>query len=205
MGSTYVDKLEYAQRDLASYFDKSAAVVRSNFAWFERQFAKPAIVYSVASFEAHPFMSTFLAIFTFLSLLPIISFLGFSLFVVASITFIASALSFILIAIIEAILVTILAVILTCLFIVALIATPTTLSGYLAFTFVTHVRSNGRAGASQWATKTRTHFLSPSKKVKVGETSEGSEVSMVSGSVGKTDAKEDSLHDDATKVKGDWK
>lgn len=31
MGSTYVERLEDTQRDLVSYFDKSAAIVRSNF------------------------------------------------------------------------------------------------------------------------------------------------------------------------------
>ena len=40
MGSTYVDKLEDTQRDLASYFDKSAAVVRSNFAWYVELFMR---------------------------------------------------------------------------------------------------------------------------------------------------------------------
>jgi len=207
MGSTYVDKLEDTQRDLASYFDKSAAVVRSNFAWFERQFGKPALAYSLASFDAHPFTTTFLAIFSFLSFLPIISFLGLSLFVIASITFLAFALSFIIIALVEGVLVTILVVTLICLLIVALISTPLALSGYLTFRFVTHLRSDGRAGASQWVTETRSHFINSSKKAKAGETTEGSEISTGSGSVVMVDAKEEeeSPQSEAVKVEGDWK
>jgi len=192
MGFTYVDKLEDTQRDLVSYFDKSATVVRNNFEWFERQFGKPALAYSLASFDAHPFATTFLAIFSFLSFLPIISFLGFSLFVIASITFLASALSFVIIALVEGVLVTILSVTLLCLLIVALISTPLALSGYLAFRFVTHVRNDGRAGASQWATETKSHFINRSKKVKVCETIEGSETSTGSGSVIVVDTKEES-------------
>jgi len=201
MGSTYVERLEDTQRDLASYFDKSAAVVRSNFDWFEKQVGRPAIAYSVASFDTHPFTTTFLAIFFFVSYLPIIAFLALSLFVIASIAFVLSVLAFITITLVEGILVTILLITLTFLLIFSFILTPLALSGYLTFRFIVHIRNEGRTGASQWATETKEHFVTSSRKVK-HETIEGSDVS--SGSVVMVDTKEErSPRDETAKVQGE--
>lgn len=60
--------------------------------------------------------------------------------------------------------------------ILALILTPALLSTYLAFRLFTHVRSDGRAGASEWASETKKQFI-PSGKIK--EATEGSEGSIV--------------------------
>jgi len=197
MGSAYVDKLEHAQQDLVSYFDTSAAVVRNNFVWFEKQFAKPAIAYFITSFNTHPFITTFLAIFTFFSLLPVVSFLGISIFVIVSVTFLTFALSCILIAIVEVVLVTVLAVAMVCLLMVALISTPLALSSYLTLKFINHVRKDGRAGACLWAVETRQHLIRRSTEINENEIIEGSEVSTGSGSVVVVDIKKD------VKVQGD--
>ncbi|KIM92357.1 hypothetical protein PILCRDRAFT_406 [Piloderma croceum F 1598] len=201
MGSTYIKRLEDTQRDLASYFYKSAAIVRSNFDWFEKQVGRPAIAYSLASFDAHPFTTTFLAIFYIVSCLPIIAFLAFSLFVIASITFGVCALTFITIVLVESILLTILLGTLAFLLIFSFTLTPLALFGYLTFRFIVHVRNGGRTGASQWATETKEHFVTSSRKVKP-EIIEGSDVS--SGSVVIVDAKEQhSTRNESAKVQGD--
>jgi hypothetical protein len=76
------------------------------------------------------------------------------------------------------------------------------LSGYLAFRFMVHVRSDGRAGATQWATETKKQFVTPSQNVTAGEMIDGSEASV--GSVVIVDAKEeDSPRSEAVKVEGD--
>ena len=82
----------------------------------------------------------------------------------------------------------------------ALILTPLALSGYLTFRFIVHTRNEGRAGASHWATETKEHFVTPSRKIK-HETIEGSEVST--GSVVMVDAKEGSPRNESAKVEGD--
>lgn len=43
MGGTYTEKLEGTQRELGSYFDKSATVVRSKFQWFVPRRPAPAM------------------------------------------------------------------------------------------------------------------------------------------------------------------
>lgn len=50
---------------------------------------------------------------------------------------------------------TILLITLTGALILALIISPALLGSYLAFTLFVHVRSDGRAGASEWASKTK--------------------------------------------------
>jgi len=63
------------------------------------------------------------------------------------------------------------------------------------------VRGRGRAGASQWATETKKRFVTPSKKSKVHDANEGSEMSA--GSVIIVDAKEDgSLQSQALQTEG---
>jgi hypothetical protein len=103
--------------------------------------------------------------------------------------------------ILTSIAVTILLVTLTFLLISALILTPLVLSGYLTFRFMGQVRSEGRAGASQWVTETKRQFITPSQKFKSDETIDGSEVSA--GSVVIIDAKGGSPRSDTVKVEGD--
>ena len=95
--------------------------------------------------------------------------------------------------------VTILLVTLSFLLISALVLTPLVLSGYLTFRFMVQVRSDGRAGASQWATETKRQFITPSQKFKPEETIDGSEVSA--GSV--VIVEEGSPRSDTVKVEGD--
>jgi len=93
-------------------------------------------------------------------------------------------------------------VILISLLILALILTPWALSGYLGFKFIIHVRNDGRAGATEWATETKRQFVAPSQSIKADETIDGSEVSA--GSVVIVDSKqEDSPRSEAVKVQGD--
>jgi hypothetical protein len=90
---------------------------------------------------------------------------------------------------------------LTSLLTFSLIFTPLAICGYLTFRLVIHIRSGGRAGASQWATETKRRFVTPSKKFN----SRGIEGSEASGSVVITNDRADSsLHSPVTKMEGDW-
>jgi hypothetical protein len=80
--------------------------------------------------------------------------------------------------------------------------TPFAISTYLTFRFIIHVRSDGRAGASEWATETVKHFVR-SNKVKVGARVEESEISTGSGSVVLVDEKEDHSRGEFIKVQGE--
>jgi len=202
MPSTYVEKLEDTQRDLTTYFDKSATVVRRNFNWFEKEYGRPAVTYTLASFEAYPLTSTFIAISSLLSILPLISFLVFSLIFSASIVFVASALSIMAIAAVEAFFATILLTTLSGLLCLSVFLTPLAISTHLAFRLIIHVQSDGRPGVSQWATETKRHFIR-SNQVKVGELAEGSEISTGSGSVVMVDGKEDHRSSEHIKVEGE--
>jgi len=203
MGSTYVERLEDTQRDLARYFDKSTTTVRHNFNWFEKEYGRPAITYCLASFDAYPLTSTFIAIFSSLSILPVISFLGFSLFYIALITFVAFVLSIMVIAAVESIFITILLIALTSLLCLTAFLTPLAISAYLTFRFIVHVHSDGRAGASGWAVETKRRFIRPGSGMKLGEHTEGSEVSTVSASAVIIDGREDHRGSGLVKVEGE--
>ncbi|KAI0718541.1 hypothetical protein C8T65DRAFT_638332 [Cerioporus squamosus] len=78
---------------LADYFEKSAFAVRNIFARFERKVARPLIQYLLVSFRERPVASTFVATYVVLSALPVLSFIGFSVFVFTAFAFLALALA----------------------------------------------------------------------------------------------------------------
>ncbi|PIL29233.1 hypothetical protein GSI_09282 [Ganoderma sinense ZZ0214-1] len=76
---------------LADYFEKSASAVRHTFARFEQDIARPAFNYLLTSFRTRPIRSTFIAFYLILSTLPVVSFIGFSIFIFATSVFLALA------------------------------------------------------------------------------------------------------------------
>ncbi|KAI8989635.1 hypothetical protein BD414DRAFT_484757 [Trametes punicea] len=161
---------EETQEDLLSaYFEKSAAAVRHSFGRFERGLVRPTVRYVLESFQKYPIRSTFLATYATLSALPVLSFIGLSVFLFSS---------FIFFALCSAILAA-LSVVLFCGFWFACLLafflflsipiTASILSTYilLRFAFIAKQESSVRSAVSQWAKETKGQFLKrdPGEKV----------------------------------------
>jgi len=159
MGQTVPDDRHKNQDDLASYFDKSASVVRKYADGFERSYARPAIESFVTVFKEHPTLSTFGAIFLLLGFAPFACFIVFSLFTIISIFCLVVISSFIIIAVVEACLASLLAMILTVVFLVSVPLTVFAISTYLVARLIVLVRSEGREGVSKWTGETKHHFI----------------------------------------------
>ncbi|KAI0643917.1 hypothetical protein C8Q79DRAFT_1012461 [Trametes meyenii] len=163
---------EDAQEDpLAAYFEKSATAVRHSFGRFERELARPTVRYVLESFKEHPIRSTFLANYAVLSVLPILSFLGFSIFVFSSLVFFA--LSAAILA--SSAIVLFIGFWLTCTLIFLLLLsiplTASTLSTYLLLRLVFIARRErfARATISQWAQETKGQFYKAAPPVEEEE------------------------------------
>ncbi|KAH7925351.1 hypothetical protein BV22DRAFT_1195251 [Leucogyrophana mollusca] len=165
-----------AQEHLSSYFEKSASIVRQYADNFEHNYARPAMDYCIERFQAQPVTITFLTIFCVLSFLPVLSFIGISIFVVSFFTFTALACAFIASAIAETMFVAILVSTLGALFLVSILLTALALFSYLSLRLGVLVRADGRSGITEWAHETKKHFVQRTKR---GEESDGSEASAV--------------------------
>ncbi|KAI6011128.1 hypothetical protein EDC04DRAFT_2767040 [Pisolithus marmoratus] len=114
------------------------------FARIEQRYARPALVLGIRNFRKKPITMTFVAILSSLAILPVLSFVGISIFVIASIIFLAAA-----------------SAIIACLVAGSRsLSTIFFLSMYSVFRFILLVRSNGRSGFLEWAMETRQHLLS---------------------------------------------
>ncbi|KAI0672464.1 hypothetical protein C8Q78DRAFT_1077982 [Trametes maxima] len=152
---------EDAQEDpLSAYFEKSATVVRHSFGRFERELARPTVHYVLESFKEHPMRSTFLATYAALSVLPILSFLGFSIFVFSFLVFFALSVAILA----SSAVVLFVGFWLTCtlifLLLLAIPLTASTLSTYLLLRLAVIARRerSARAAMSQWAQETKGQF-----------------------------------------------
>jgi len=158
MGSHYVEQTD--QDDLISYFDRSATVVQESLQRLEQRYARPGVGFLIKSFREHPIRSTFLSVFAFLSLLPTLSFVGFSVFVFAAFTFISLASALFSATVVVSLIGIILAAILAVLLSVSAFLTASWVGIYLAFRLVMLVREDGpRSGVSRWAQEFKMVFF----------------------------------------------
>ncbi|KAJ3883853.1 hypothetical protein F5051DRAFT_764 [Lentinula edodes] len=65
---------------LSSHFEKSRADVAEYAGWIEQKYARPALQKVQTSYQRHPFLSVFAAVFILLSLLPVAIYIGLCLF-----------------------------------------------------------------------------------------------------------------------------
>ncbi|OBZ66938.1 hypothetical protein A0H81_13265 [Grifola frondosa] len=157
MESPYV--ADEADPDLLSYFDKSAMVVHQSFQRFEQGYARPGMSLLVKSFQTRPVRSTFLAVFAILSLLPLLSFIGFSLFILASFVFFSLAGALLAASIVIMLSGVLLGCTLMILFFISIPLTAFALGAFIAFRLAVRVRSDGyRAGVGGWAQETKNQF-----------------------------------------------
>ncbi|KII91543.1 hypothetical protein PLICRDRAFT_105714 [Plicaturopsis crispa FD-325 SS-3] len=148
-----------AQDDLTSYFDRSAAAVRTYSDRFEQKYARPAIDRGFEYFEAHPIPFTFIAVFSSFSFLPVVAFIGFSLFVITSVVAVAIFSVLMTVLAVEIVLFTTLLSVLVGIAFLSLFLTAGVISVFIAARLVLHVRQQGRVGVQEWAHETKSHFL----------------------------------------------
>ncbi|KAF8062213.1 hypothetical protein FPV67DRAFT_1672690 [Lyophyllum atratum] len=136
--------------DLYSYFNKSVSAVQDHADHFEQEYARPALRAVQEFFDEHAITATFIVILSFLSFIPVASFLGLSLFAVASITILAVASAIIISAGIVLTLLTILVLTLLAALAASAVLTLSGISLYSFASLLNEVRTNGRTGISKW-------------------------------------------------------
>lgn len=148
------------QDDLASYFDKSATTVRELMQRLENGFTRPLIQYALDAFRQHPIRSTYLTIFAALSLLPALSFIGFSFFIFTSFICVALAVALVAATAVVAIIGTLFLGTLFLLVGVSILLTASILGIYLSMRLALLTHDAGpRAGIKEWAHQSRTQLL----------------------------------------------
>ncbi|KIK93627.1 hypothetical protein PAXRUDRAFT_828787 [Paxillus rubicundulus Ve08.2h10] len=163
------------QENLASYFQRSVTTVRQYADLIEHNYARPALYHIAWRFQMNPITMTFLSIFCSLSALPLLSFIGLSVFAISSIASLAFISAAIALIIVEAILLACLAFTLWSLSIFAIFVTTFIGFAYLLVRLGVLVSSEGRFGVKEWVYETRQHF-SRSKSSEANEGSDGSPV-----------------------------
>ncbi|THH02026.1 hypothetical protein EW026_g759 [Hermanssonia centrifuga] len=154
MGATY-----NSAEDLQSYFEKSAAIVRRVVDRAEIAYVRPGIKNVAESFEKRPLLSSFVAVFVFLSFLPIISFVGFSLFVIGTFTFLGLAGAFAASTVVVLVSGFVLACTLAFLLLIAFFLSSALLVGFLTTRLLLLVRTDGpRTGVTEWTKETKTRL-----------------------------------------------
>ncbi|KXN85607.1 hypothetical protein AN958_11095 [Leucoagaricus sp. SymC.cos] len=147
-------------RKLSRYFDRSAAIVQDAATQFEKLYARPAYQNMRVYFEERPIISTFVTIFTLISLVPIAFFAGTSLFIFTTFT-----LTSLLIAIFASFSIILfcfglLALVLFGTFLVSLFLTGATVASYSIIRLALHVQREGATtGISEWGRETRDSLL----------------------------------------------
>ncbi|KAH9941560.1 hypothetical protein B0H21DRAFT_545585 [Amylocystis lapponica] len=153
---------EQTDQNLLFSFEKSASAVRHSFRCglsFETEYIRPVLSKLLAYFQ------TFLAIFAAFSALPVLSFLGFSLFVFTFCIFIALVGALCTATLIVVLVGFFLAGMLTLLLVTSLFLTACAIGVYLALRFAIRIRNDGAlAGTAEWAHETKEHFLSSASK-----------------------------------------
>ncbi|EKM78383.1 hypothetical protein AGABI1DRAFT_129498 [Agaricus bisporus var. burnettii JB137-S8] len=149
-----------SDRKATRYFDKSTSLVRDTFSQFEQQYARPAYSNMHVYFRERPITSTFVTVFTLLSLIPVAFFAGIASFIFATFTlaalFLAVAASSIVILACFAFLLCVL----IGAFLLSLFLTGAALSSYALVRLAHHVQREGpSAGVSEWKKETKSAFM----------------------------------------------
>ncbi|KIM47885.1 hypothetical protein M413DRAFT_439566 [Hebeloma cylindrosporum] len=151
-------KTEGQKDELSTQFDRSISIVRDYTNRFEHDYARPVLNSSWAFFDKRPISAVFIAFFSLLSFVPIITFLGTSIFVIAAFTTVAlsgaAIAAFVVILGFLAVLVSILAAA----FFTSITLTVLVVSAYILVRFAILVRREGASGIADWASETKRQF-----------------------------------------------
>jgi hypothetical protein len=149
------------QGDLASYFNKSVSAVQLYADHFEHDVVRPAFASSNLFFRERPITATFAATFSLLSFIPVLSFVGASIFATVAVVLVA------LLAVVLACgmaLIAFLSLLLFALcvnFFVALSFTSLVTLSYALLRLAMLVRERGSAGISHWIAEIQGFILHP--------------------------------------------
>ncbi|KAG9307966.1 hypothetical protein JVU11DRAFT_12772 [Chiua virens] len=149
---------------LSTYFDKSVTIVRQYADLIEQDYAQPVLRYASLKFKEKPVTMTFLSIFAGLSALPLLSFVGLTVFALSSIIFLAFISAAIAFLTIEAILVVCLVFTLWSLFVTASFTTAVVGFVYCTTRLGMLIAHQGPSGVTDWADETRQYIFYARKR-----------------------------------------
>jgi len=144
--------------DLKTYFEKTANAVGKSAEHVEEDYIRPTVQVASSYARDKPVASVFLAIFIALGILPVIIFLGASVFVFALFMVGAFAIAFVASLIIILFFGAILLTTLLGALLLSVFLTASALAAFLAYRFVTLVRTDsegGLHGAKAWVVETK--------------------------------------------------
>ncbi|KAG1802083.1 uncharacterized protein HD556DRAFT_1334803 [Suillus plorans] len=163
-----VNSLTAGLDELASYLEGSTLVVQAYTDIIERKYARPALDKIFRYFQGQPLTMTWvtitLTLFAALSILPVLSFIGLSIFALCSSMSIALGFAFAAVVALETMFAIVLLLVLGGLLLFSFVVTTFGAMAYLTFHLVQHLQIHERFGIAEWAQKTKQHFTSVSVK-----------------------------------------
>ncbi|TRM67042.1 hypothetical protein BD626DRAFT_426787 [Schizophyllum amplum] len=158
-----MDKSEKSppQEQLESTFDRSASAVRSYAHKFEHSYGRQALDSGASFYNEHPALFAVVAVFLTLSLLPIATFIGFSLFIITSILLIALGCAACVIIAVELFLLFILISVLIIVAVFTFFVITSAAFTFAAFRLCQLAYRQGAAGLYQWINEVMS-WISPS-------------------------------------------
>ncbi|KIK46056.1 hypothetical protein CY34DRAFT_800936 [Suillus luteus UH-Slu-Lm8-n1] len=175
-----VNSLTAGLDDLVSYLEGSTLVVQAYTDIIERKYARPALDKISRYFQGQTLTMTWatttLTLFAVMSILPVLSFIGLSIFAFCSSMCIALTFGFAAVVVLETMFTTALLLALGGLLLFSFIITTLGAMAYLTFRVGQHLQTQGRFGIAEWAQETTQHFTSVSMKPEDNDDSDGSGV-----------------------------
>ncbi|KAF9453298.1 hypothetical protein P691DRAFT_771481 [Macrolepiota fuliginosa MF-IS2] len=157
-------------RVFTRYFAKSATLVQDACSQFERDYARPVYRDLKLYFKERPIISTFVTIFTLLSLIPIALFAGTSVFFFLSLTVSSLILAFLAAFSVILALFAALSLVLFGTLLVSIFLTGATLSSYALLRLALHIQREGpSAGVSEWGKETKHAFIARKQPAPVSD------------------------------------
>ncbi|KAG1752106.1 hypothetical protein EDB19DRAFT_1671970 [Suillus lakei] len=166
--------------DLASYLEGASLVVLAYTDIIERKYARPALDKLSRYFLGQPltmtWVTTTLTLFAVMSILPVLSFIGLSVFALCSSMSIALTFGIAVVIALETMFATVLLLVLGGILLFSFVFTTFGAMAYLTFRLGQHLQAQGRFGIAEWAQETKQHFTSVSVKPEDNDDSDGSGV-----------------------------
>lgn len=166
--------------ELTSYLEGSTHLVLAYADIFESKYARPALDKISRYLQGQPLTTTWitttLVLFAVMSILPVLSFIGLSIFALCSSMCIALAFGFAAVVTLEIMFATFLLLVLGGLLFFSFVCTTFCVMAYLTFRLGQHLQTQGHFELTGWAQEARQHFTSVSVKPEDNDDSDGSGV-----------------------------
>ncbi|KAF9475618.1 hypothetical protein BDN70DRAFT_883500 [Pholiota conissans] len=159
------------KEELSLQFDRSITFVRSYTLSIERDYARPLLKFCYAFVERRPISAVFIGFFSFLSFLPIISFIGISLFTTVIFTVVALGAALVVSAGIVLGQLAVLFIILTATFFTSICLSLMTISTFLFFRLIIFIRREGSRGLSLWLNEIQALAMGAQSKMALSQNS----------------------------------